>query len=775
MEVMINKKSTDISGNLPEPLYKSVVHELYDDLRALIVGKLAVYLSLGVICYKTGHPTLAFLAMLLVLTGFIRLYRFRQFGKVAEREMSMAEYRLWEKSYALWGAVFITLLGIFDFVTFAVIPDQTVQLYVIAMSMAYVIGISGRNFASSAIVRTQVICMCLPIVAGLMLFGDVYHAVLGLMLLPFFLALDSIATRLRNMLFNAVLTAIDNKTIADRFDVALSNVSHGFAMFDESGRIVVENSRFAVLAGYSDGTKLVGTMLEEMPPSKATVGPNPGLGSDLGKAFKKCLEKGAHAQFTHVLTDGRVVETKYNPMQTEGGVVVLEDITERVNSEEEIRRLASYDPLTHLPNRRFFMSEVDRQLDGINGLEPCSFFFIDLDNFKDVNDSLGHAVGDKLLCSIALRLRSKMPENALACRFGGDEFVLVAPGKLDREYCGELATALIDEINKPIFIDGHSLRIGASVGIAQCPNNGKDASQLLKVSDVALYDAKARGRGVYSFYTDELGDLIRDRRMIETELRKAIENRQLELYFQPLIDIEKNRISTCEALLRWNHPERGTIPPSVFIPIAEEIGMISELGEFVLNEATRQCCLWPGDVRVAVNVSSLQFKQSDVRATVRAALRNSGLSPKRLEIEVTESVMLDSVEKTVATLSRISKDGIRISLDDFGTGFSSLSYLHALPLDKVKIDRSFIANIQADKRSLILLGGVTHLSKQLGLSITIEGVETQEQMEILCSTVHVDEMQGYLFGRPVPAKDILALLNAHEEAQAVDPTRRLAV
>lgn len=775
MDITINKNRLDLQGRLPDPLYKSVVHELYDDLRALIVGKLAVYLSLAVICFKTGNETLLLLSGLLLITGFIRLYRFRQFGRRATQEMSVEEYRHWEKSYALWGAVFITLLGIFAFVTFAVIPDKTVQLYVIAMSMAYVIGISGRNFASSSIVRTQVICMSMPMVLGLMLFGDIYHAVLGLMLMPFFVALDSIASRLRNMLFNAVLTAIDNKTIADRFDVALSNVEHGFAMFDDKGEIVVENARFAVLAGYHKGKPLKGKSLDDMPSSTATVGPDAKLGSDLPKAFMRCLQKDEYAQFTHVLTDGTVVETKYNPMQDNGGVVVLEDITERVNSEEEIRRLASYDPLTHLPNRRFFMAEVDRLLGGMNGLEPCNVFFIDLDNFKDINDSLGHSVGDKLLCSIALRIRSTMPDNGMACRFGGDEFVIILPGMLTRKSCGKFAQKLIDEICRPIFIDGHSLRIGASVGIAQCPANGRDTSQLLKVSDVALYDAKGRGRGCYSFYTEELGEEIRDRRLIESELRKAIENRELELHYQPLINMGDNRISTCEALLRWKHPERGMIPPSVFIPIAEEIGAISPLGEYVLQEATRQCMTWPEDVKVAVNVSSLQFQQSDVHATVKAALEQSGLDPRRLEIEVTESVMLSNVDETIDTLSRMSREGIRISLDDFGTGFSSLSYLHALPLDKVKIDRSFIANIKDDKRSLILLAGVTHLSKQLGLSITIEGVETQEQMEILCNKVHVDEMQGYLFGRAVPAKDIRELLEAGLGAKRKQARRRVAV
>ena len=776
MEIQIHNRADKLTGKLPGTLYKSVVHALYDDLRAMIVGKAATLISLGVICFHTGNETLQLLTFLMVITSVIRVIRFLQFKRESSSgNLTVAQYRQWETSYAMWGAVFITLLGIFDFVTFAIIPDETMQLYAVAMTMAYVIGISGRNFANATIVRTQVVCVSVPMVAGLMLFGDMFHAILGMMLMPFFVALDSISTRLRNMLLNAVLTAMDNKTIADRFDVALSNVTHGLAMFDKAGRIVVENARFSVLAGFDSDRKLEGELLGDLRGSSATVGPDHELGNDLPNALMECLRRGIYSQFSHVLTDGTVVETKFNPMDDEGGVVVLEDITERVNSEEEIRKLASYDPLTHLPNRRFFMSEVDRLIGNGDVLDPCAVFFVDLDDFKTVNDTLGHSIGDKLLCAIALRLRAQMPNKSMICRFGGDEFVILVPGKLSKKKCGEFADRIIQELSSPIEIDEHKLTVGASIGIALCPENGQDSSQLLKVSDVALYDAKARGRGCYSFYTEELGEIIRERREIESELREAIENKKLELHYQPLIRIAENRISTCEALLRWNHPDRGYIPPTVFIPIAEEIGLISQLGQFVFEEATRQCAKWPDDVRVAVNVSSLQFQQSDVYDMATKALQKSSLSPSRLEVEVTESAMLDNIAETTSVLSRLSRDGVRISLDDFGTGFSSLSYLHALPLDKVKIDRSFIANIQNDKRSLILLSGVTHLSKQLGLSVTIEGVETTEQMEILLNKVHVDDMQGYLFGRAVPAKDILVLLDATQPANVMPLTRRMAV
>lgn len=750
----------DGGGSLPAPLYDSVVRALYDDVYALMVGKAAVILSMLVIAYRTGDPVYWGFVGLVSTIGLIRLLIQIRFSRISKGELTAQQLRTWDKRYALWGTVFVAVLGFFCLTTFARTNDDIVHLYAISMTMAYLIGVSGRNFASERIVSLQVFASGVPILTGLFLFGNTYHAILALMLIPFFGALYSISKRLRRMLFGAVLTALDNKTIVDRFNVALANVSHGMAMFDGNGKAVVSNARFAPLAGLSEDFDMTDIGFDELGREEAISQAVPKGEKMLSESLRDCMRKRRNAHFHHVLADGTVVEVKFHPMEQDGGVVVIEDITERVSNEEEIRKLASFDPLTHLPNRRFFMAEVNRLLGGKDGLEPCTVFFVDLDNFKDVNDSLGHAIGDKLLCSIALRLRARMPDSGMACRFGGDEFVLVIPGKMRRSECQSLAGGLIEEISKTVVIDGHSLTIGASIGISQSPANGRDYNSLLKVSDVALYDAKARGRGCYSFYTDELGDVVRDRRALENDLRHAIKNGALQVHYQPLIDLHKNRIKTFEALVRWSHPEKGMIPPSTFIPIAEEIGAITQIGQFVLEEATRQCLSWPEHISVAVNVSSLQFQQSDVCAVVNRALAKSGLSPGRLEIEVTESAMLENIGETTATLAKLSSSGVRISLDDFGTGFSSLSYLHALPLDKVKIDRSFIEDIRTDERSLVLLAGVTHLARDLGLVITVEGIETEEQRDILIERVHVDEMQGYLFGRAMPAGDVLDLVGS---------------
>jgi len=530
------KQSTTKTGVVPVhlhggPVYASSVQALYDDPKALFVGKLAVFFSITAIWYRTSDPMILMLTSLLVLVGIIRLVTFVQFAQALRSGIPHEDYPGWERLYAILGSIFVGLIGVFDFAVFARQSDGVVHLFAIAMTMAYVIGISGRNFASAKIVQLQVLVVSVPMVLGLLLFGDIYHAMLGTMLVPFFVALNSIAARLRTMLANAVLTAVENKTIADRFDIALRNVPHGLALVDRQGNIQVCNSRFAPLVGLQTSSSLNGAGIEVLPHLNASL-EQPLDGNNLLRdVFLLCLARQRPARFKHVLSDGLIVESIYNPTHDGGGVFVLEDVTERVRSEEEIRKLASFDSLTHLLNRRFFAHEVNRLLGGGDGLAPCTVFFIDLDDFKDVNDSLGHGIGDKLLCAVALRMRSRMPENSMICRFGGDEFIILVPGKMKRRECADFAELVIKEIAKPMVVDGHNLAVGASIGIARCPENGRDYNQLLKFSDVALYDAKAHGRGRHSFYTDELGDVIRARRALENELRRALELGQLQLHF----------------------------------------------------------------------------------------------------------------------------------------------------------------------------------------------------------------------------------------------------
>jgi len=384
--------------------------------------------------------------------------------------------------------------------------------------------------------------------------------------------------------------------------------------------------------------------------------------------------------------------------------------------------------------------------------------FVDLDQFKQLNDTLGHPCGDQLLCAVADCLREMLRPEDFVARFGGDEFVVFQQNIGSPEDAAGLARRVVDRLSEPYKIDNHLVEIGASVGIAVTAP-GISADTLLKNADMALYRAKADGRGTYCFFREELAQTVEARRILELDLRKALANEEFELFYQPLVNLKTGKLTTCEALLRWNHPVRGTVSPIEIIPVAEDMGLIVDLGRWILRKACMECMQWPEGVSVAVNFSPQQFHQRDVLSEVRYALEVSGLPADRLEIEITESSLLRNTQLTHDVLSQLRAIGVRISLDDFGTGYSSLSYLHNFPLQKVKIDRSFLEGIDAD-RPLILLRGVARLSADLGMSVVVEGVETNEQLELISADGAVTEAQGYLFSRPVPAMQVRHLLNA---------------
>jgi diguanylate cyclase (GGDEF)-like protein len=439
-------------------------------------------------------------------------------------------------------------------------------------------------------------------------------------------------------------------------------------------------------------------------------------------------------------------------------VVLVEDITERKSAEAKINHLARYDALTGLPNRTFFRDHMERAVAQTRRGGACAVLFVDLDQFKQVNDTLGHPCGDELLCAVADRLRAIVRESDVVARFGGDEFVILQSPVARPEEVEALARRIVEVLGGTYDIDSHQIVIGASIGIAMSPNDGVDADLLLKNADMALYRAKSDGRAAWRFFEPEMDINAQARRSLELDLRTALAEDTFEVYYQPLYNLRTHRISTCEALLRWPHPTRGMISPAEFIPVAEEMGLIVELGMRVLRKACIECMKWPSDVRVAVNLSPIQFKRGNVMVAVREALAVSKLPPHRLEVEITESVLLQDTEATRVCLNQLRDLGVRISLDDFGTGYSSLSYLHSFPLQKVKIDRMFLKGIAASDRSLTLLRGVARLSAELGMSVVVEGIETEAQLALITREQSVDEAQGFLFSRPIPSRDIRRLL-----------------
>jgi diguanylate cyclase (GGDEF)-like protein/PAS domain S-box-containing protein len=444
-------------------------------------------------------------------------------------------------------------------------------------------------------------------------------------------------------------------------------------------------------------------------------------------------------------------------------LVMTEDVTEKLKAEARIKHLAHHDPLTNLPNRASFNAHLAEAIDRAEATGGSfAALCIDLDRFKEINDVFGHSVGDALLCQVAARMR-EIAGNAFIARLGGDEFTIILPGSDQPEAAAIFAERLLEVMCPEFDIEGQRLRTALSIGIAVYPGDGKSAATLLCNADAALYRSKEEGRGTIRFFEAEMDKRLRERHAIQQDLQSAIARGELELYYQPQAAIGGTTIGF-EALLRWHHPSRGLIPPMTFIPIAEESGLIVQIGEWVLREACREAATWPIQLQVAVNLSPVQFRHGDLPTLVHTVLLETGLAASRLELEITESVLIADFARAVSVLRRIKALGVRIAMDDFGTGYSSLSYLQAFPFDKIKIDQSFISNLEHNHQSAAIVRAVVSLAHGLGLPVIAEGVESSAQLEFLTRET-VDEVQGYLLGRPYPIRHYAGLIGHPPDAE----------
>jgi diguanylate cyclase (GGDEF)-like protein len=543
-----------------------------------------------------------------------------------------------------------------------------------------------------------------------------------------------------------------------RLDAAVNNISQGLCMFDPRRRLVICNAPYARIYNLTDELVKPGTPLDEI------------LGHlfDHGMHAAGAVTREQYITWRHeVIARGdyektviefgqRTIMMQHHPMKDGGFVSTHEDITEQRQQETRIQHLARHDALTELPNRIQFLEEMAASEAGIERGEKAAVLCIDLDHFKSVNDMLGHAVGDKLLKQASARIWGTTRETDLLARLGGDEFSLLLRPVDRPSDAAAIAERIVKTMTAPFMIDGHQIAIGASVGIAMAPQDGENTDVLMKNADMALYRAKSEGRSTYHFFEKEMDAAIQKRRMIEAGLRTALAANELRLVFQPLVGLKENRVTCFEALLRWTHGDTQ-ISPVEFIPVAEETGLIVPIGEWVLREACRTAMRWPSDARVAVNLSAVQFKSKRLFETVQAVLNETGLPPTRLELEITESLLLNDNEQTLQTLHRLRAIGIRISMDDFGTGYSSLSYLRSFPFDKIKIDRSFMRDLESRGDSLAIIKAVIGLGHSLGMSTTAEGVETEEQLRAVREQ-GCNEVQGFLFSPPLEAPQVLQLL-----------------
>jgi diguanylate cyclase (GGDEF)-like protein len=457
------------------------------------------------------------------------------------------------------------------------------------------------------------------------------------------------------------------------------------------------------------------------------------------------------------LSDGRSVVVSRQPMAGGGWVTTHEDITERRRAESQIAHMAMHDALTDLPNRVMLRERLEQALARVNRGERVALFYIDLDHFKAVNDTLGHLVGDELLKAVAERLRGCVRDVDTIARLGGDEFAIIQTVLTGPNDAALLAQRVQDALKAPYVIDGNQVVIDSSIGIALAPDDGSSVEELLKNSDLAAYAAKADGRGAFRFFEAEMDHKIKQRRLMELDLRAALGRGEFRLHYQPIVNLQTREITSFEALIRWQHPERGLVPPADFIPLAEDLGLIVPIGEWVLNRACMDATAWPDHIKVAVNLSPVQIAGKGLVEVVVRALARSGLPAHRLEFEITETVLMQNTAATLATLHQLRALGIHFSMDDFGTGYSSLSYLRSFPFDKIKIDRSFVKDISDQKNALAIIRGVTSLANSLNMVTAVEGVETEEQLDHV-RPLGCTEIQGFLFSPPKSLEEIAAMV-----------------
>lgn len=546
-----------------------------------------------------------------------------------------------------------------------------------------------------------------------------------------------------------------------RLDVAVNHMTQALLLFDRSQRLVICNRRYMEIFGLSSDVVKPGIFFRDLIQHRKDTGSYTGNVDDYCREIGEICKIGRVNQSTIITADGRWTQVVVQPLAEGGWVSTIDDVTEQRKSEERTVRLAHYDTLTELPNRALFLNRLDEEIRLCSEDSQLAVLFVDTDEFKAVNDSLGHHVGDELLKSMARNIQNCLRDKEIVARLGGDEFAILAPEVRSKDEVLTLIGRVYGAVRQFHNCAGHQITIDSSIGVAMAPTDGSSSDRILQNADLAMYEAKSSGRRTHRFFEVGMEKKAKERRLLEVELRKAIDSEQIDVYYQPIVDLKHNAIVGCEALARWNHSERGFISPADFIPVAEQSGLIDELGAFILQKACKEAASWPNNVKLAVNVSPVQFRSGLLALKVVSALAESGLSACRLELEITEAVLIGDDEAALKILHELRAIGVRVALDDFGTGYSSLSYLRRFPFDKIKIDRSFVSSLTQKGGSLGIVRAVVAMASEHKMVTTAEGVETGEQRTML-QDLECDEMQGFLFSPARTSEDIRALLQTNQ-------------
>jgi diguanylate cyclase (GGDEF)-like protein len=629
----------------------------------------------------------------------------------------------------------------------------------VATTIAYTFGTLTRGFAIFRGVKLQITAAFVPLSAAMIVAGGWYPAAIVVGFIPLILFMKGSASRLRANFLAVVTAQSQSAVLAKRLDMALNNMSHGLVMIDAKDRIALANEQVLRTFGLRKEDAQVGAdlraILRKLMRNKVVAR------AEVDRIWQALFHNRREGDFMvpFETLDKRAIEVTVHCMLGEGAVVVVQDVTDRRNAALAIDRMARFDPVTELANRRCFEEELAAAMCARgDARDPVNVLFLDLDDFKQVNDSLGHARGDQLLAAIAGRLQTLVRPSDLLARWGGDEFAILQRPVTGPLQTAELAERIIQEIRRPAIVDGYEVIVGASIGSASAPDDGSSPEAILSCADMALYAAKGEGRGHWRAFEKSMDAKIQIRRLIELDLRAAVANDAIEVYYQPIVKAANREIVGFEALARWNHPVRGRVSPDEFIPIIEELGLMDEFGASVLRRACLACASWPDGVSVSVNLSPVQFRNGGVERTILDALAAAKLAPERLDIEITESTLLDDRGSARATLDSLRKLGVRVSLDDFGTGYSSLGYLLAFPLDRIKIDRSFTIGLGLQERASVLVESVAHMCAKLGMSVLVEGVETDLQMRFIEHIGSIAEVQGFYFSPAVPEAEARRML-----------------
>ena len=738
---------------LPTDVYLSFVSSLFGNRGTLMTGVVVHVIWCAIVYSYTGSQFYLYAAAGFPAVFAFRFLDFLRFDQIDKKSLTDRDIARWEWRYVSGATLTALLLGTTSGYGMLVLKDSFVAFTCIAMTMGSMMSIVGRNYGSRHAVDLQTLGCCVPIVLACVASGDLHLALMSLLLVPFALTTRSMANGVREFLYENVLAARKIRLIANQLDRALATIAHGLIMLDGKGRIEVANRRACDLLGLANASEIKGLQL---------VG---ALDAHSGYRLTKVVEEvtrllaGTVDRTVFELRPGLHVEFSASRRNDGGVVLIFEDVSARVAAEEKILHMVQFDALTGLPNRAYFSRLAASEIERRSADTLVAFAVLDVEGFKHVNDLRGHVVGDRLLSAIASRLSEQVGQDMLAGRLVGDEFTLFTTAQ-DRKQLEARVQEVHNAVQQAYQLADLRMCPALNAGCVIAPAGEFDIETWLIKADLALSAAQMKGNGALAFFRPEMDARYVEEQKLRVDLREAVAQRALHVVYQPMYSLDGASIECMEALVRWKHPEKGMIAPNVFIPLAEEMGIISRITEFVLEQACLDCSRWEQSAGVSINLSVHDLQNLEIVDHVFEVLVRNGLPPTRLHLEVTESCFIDDPVAVGNILHQFRTRGVTIAIDDFGTGFSSLSYLTSLPLDVVKVDRAFIRDLHLDPKRIKLLRGITDLSRDLGLNIVIEGGEMPDQLQLIRENNFADFIQGYVFSPPVDAAVAATMLSA---------------